>query len=318
VQLPYRYTANQIDQNDDIDEVLMLMQRSNNSRQQGFSMIELMIAMTLGILLLSGVIQIFLSSKQAYGTVSGASETLDNGRLSMHFLSTALGKAGYWGDVTKQRVYASDTTLTMNHSGTSNAPYANSYNGVFTAGAYIFGEDNDSTDANVVNGTDQLWLRYNGHDTLPVFNCAGQAVNADQIAYERYYVSEPNGNELVSSLVCETSIMNFNENTGDTTAPGTPAITTVPLISGVENMQLLFAQGNINYTQSQLLKASDVTDWDRVVSVRVAALASSATEVNSATRSSGYSLLDTTTGTPTDRRARRVFEQTIALRNSNN
>ena len=299
----------------------MLSQRPSIPRidaQKGLSLIELMIASTLGILLLTGVIQIFLSSKQSYGTVSGVSQTLENGRLSMHFLSGSLGKAGYWGDVTVTRFYEDDSALTFNHSGASNAPYSDSYTGVFAQGAYVFGTDNDSTDPNVVNGTDQLWLRFNGHDDLPLFNCAGEEVTSTQVAYERYYVSEPNGTEQVSSLVCETSVMDFNKSTGAASAVAAPVITTVPLISGIENMQLLFAEGNPNYTQLQFLRAPNITEWERVVSVRIAALTSSGADVNSIQRTTGYDLLDVTTSAPTDKRARRVFEQTIALRNSNN
>ena len=53
--------------------------QKSSTKQAGFSLIELMIAMTLGLLLMTGVVQIFLSSKQAYTTISGSSETLDNG-----------------------------------------------------------------------------------------------------------------------------------------------------------------------------------------------------------------------------------------------
>lgn len=285
--------------------------------EKGFSLIELMIAMTLGILLLTGVIQIFLSSKQAYGTVSGASQTLDNGRLSFHFLAGSLSKAGYWGDPAITRFYREDTSIAFNHSGASNAPYSDNYTGVFAEGAYIFGDDNDSTDANVVDGTDQVWLRFNGHDDLPLFNCAGQAVTSTQVAVERYYISELDGSERVTSLVCETTLMDFDNITGISSAPGTPVITTQPLIPGVENMQILFGERDKGFTQLRFLKADDVTDWTLIESVRIALLATSADEVNSVTRANGYDLLDVTTNAPTDRRARRVFERTIALRNSN-
>lgn len=293
------------------------IRKQNLKAEQGFSLIELMIAMTLGLLLLTGVVQIFLSSKQAYSTVSGASQTLDNGRLSLHFLGNSIGKAGYWGDVTQPRFYREDTALSFNHSGPSNTPYSDSYAGVFTERSYIFGMDNDSTDANVINGTDQLWIRFNGHDLLPQFNCAGAAVNANQVAVERYYISEPTGSEQLSSLVCETTIMDFDNITGIVSAPTNPVISTQTLISGIENMQILFGQSNINNTQLQHLRASDVGNWEFIDSVRIAVLASSEEEVNSLVRSNGFTLLDIATNTPTDRRARRVFERTLALRNAN-
>ena len=298
----------------------MLSQQSINKHfkaEQGFSLIELMIAMTLGLLLLTGVIQIFLSSKQAYGTVSGASQTLDSGRLSMHFLSGSISKAGYWGDVNEARVYGSDTALAFNHSGASNAPYSDSYNGVFAEDVYIFGTDNDNADANVIDGTDQIWIRFNGHDTLPLTNCAGDSVNSNLIAVERYYISELNGNERVPSLVCETTLMSIDKITGTVSALANPVINTQILISGVDNLQVLFGQRSPDNNELQYFIASDVTDWSLIQGVRVAALASSADAVNSVSRTSGYDLLNETTNIPTDKRARRVFERTIALRNPN-
>ena len=51
--------------------------------------------------------------------------------------------------------------------------------------------------------------------------------------------------------------------------------------------------------------------------IRLAMLAASPDEVNTVTRSIGYDMLDITTDVPTDKRARRVFERTVAMRNVN-
>jgi Tfp pilus assembly protein PilW len=263
------------------------------------------------------VVQIFLSSKQAFSTVSGASETLDNGRLALHFISSSVSKAGYWGDVNFIRGYGSDETLTVSQTAGTNAPYSDTYTGRFAINTYIFGLNNDSSDAGVVDETDQFFVRFNGHDFNPMSTCAGDAVNASSIAVERYYISVANGSEKTPSLVCETTILNIDQLTGNISVPVAPEIKTQVLISGIENMQILYGQRNLDRTAVRYYTAQDVTDWDLVESLRVALLTTSADEVNTATKVSGYNLLDVKTSAPTDKRARKVFEQTVAMRNVN-
>jgi type IV pilus assembly protein PilW len=285
--------------------------------QKGFSLIELMIAMTLGLLLMSGVVQIFLSSKQAYSTISGSSETLDNGRLGLHFISSSISKGGYWGDVSFIRAYGSDEALTATQTAGTNTPYNDSYSGRFINNSYIFGLNNDATDVGVVDGTDQFFIRFNGHDINPMTNCAGGSVNAQSVAIERFYLSTVNGSESLPSLVCETSVLVLDQTTGDISLPADPEIKTQVLISGVENMQILYGQRSLDHSTVRYYTAADVTDWELVESLRIALLAASSEEVNSVTRTTGYNLLDVTTSVPTDRRARKVFERTVAMRNIN-
>lgn len=273
--------------------------------QRGISLIEVMIAMTLGLLLLAGIVQIFLSSKQSYSMVIGQSQTLDNGRLAMHFMGDALRKSGYWSDGWN-RNYGSDSGLV-----------ASSYTGVFDEAQYVFGLNNDAADAAVVDGTDQVYLRFNGDAVNPMSNCVGTTIAETQVAVERYYLRVPGVGEDLPSLVCETTVLNINTGSGAVTSAGT-ATTTQPLITGVENMQILFGVRNAAGTQMNFQAANVVSDWGLVESVKIALLTASSdlarTEV---LRTTGFDLLGVTTATPTDSRVRRVFEQTIALRNPN-
>lgn len=67
-------------------------------RQQGLSLVELMIAMTLSLLLMAGVLQIFLASKQTYSANSALSRVQENGRFAMEFLSSDIRSAGFRGE----------------------------------------------------------------------------------------------------------------------------------------------------------------------------------------------------------------------------
>lgn len=66
--------------------------------QAGLSLIELMIAMALSLLLMLGVLQIFLSSKQTYTANSALTRVQEGGRFAMDFISYDLRNAGYKGE----------------------------------------------------------------------------------------------------------------------------------------------------------------------------------------------------------------------------
>ncbi|HKM28004.1 MAG TPA: PilW family protein [Thiopseudomonas sp.] len=66
-------------------------------RQAGLSLVELMIAMTLGILLMLGVTQVFLSSKATYVSNQQLSQIQESGRFAMEFLTRDIRNAGYKG-----------------------------------------------------------------------------------------------------------------------------------------------------------------------------------------------------------------------------
>lgn len=65
--------------------------------QHGVTVIELMIAMTLSLVLLNGMIQVFLASKQTYRTQQAMSEVQENGRFVTDTLSSETRMAGYMG-----------------------------------------------------------------------------------------------------------------------------------------------------------------------------------------------------------------------------
>ncbi len=67
------------------------------NRQQGMTLIEIMIALSLGALLLAGVIQVFLSSNQSYRMQDNLSRLQENGRFAVDFISRDLRIAGYFG-----------------------------------------------------------------------------------------------------------------------------------------------------------------------------------------------------------------------------
>lgn len=74
--------------------------------QQGLTMIELMIAMLLGLILMGGVIQIFIGSKQTYNLQEAQSRLQENGRLAMHFLPHDIRLVDFQGCRSRQNYTA--------------------------------------------------------------------------------------------------------------------------------------------------------------------------------------------------------------------
>jgi type IV pilus assembly protein PilW len=74
---------------------MSLVQR--HKRQKGFSLIELMIALVLGLLLMAGVTQVFVANNQLYRVTEAHSQLQDNARFALEILSRDIRSAGYGG-----------------------------------------------------------------------------------------------------------------------------------------------------------------------------------------------------------------------------
>ncbi|MDE2088439.1 MAG: PilW family protein [Gammaproteobacteria bacterium] len=67
--------------------------------QGGLTVVEIMVAVTISLILLAGVLQIFISSRGAYRLQQGLSRLQENGRFAMNFLVKDIRMAGYMGCV---------------------------------------------------------------------------------------------------------------------------------------------------------------------------------------------------------------------------
>ncbi|WP_258223915.1 prepilin-type N-terminal cleavage/methylation domain-containing protein, partial [Stenotrophomonas sp. HMWF003] len=71
-------------------------------RQAGLSLVELMIAMVIGLLLMLGVIQVFIASQAASRLSEGVARVQENGRFALDFLERDVRMAGHMGCVNDQ------------------------------------------------------------------------------------------------------------------------------------------------------------------------------------------------------------------------
>ena len=66
--------------------------------QTGFSLVELMVAMTIGLVLVAGITTLTVNSRQTHRAVNEAGQQLENGRYAMDILKEDLHHAGFFGE----------------------------------------------------------------------------------------------------------------------------------------------------------------------------------------------------------------------------
>lgn len=325
------------------------MKKFNRTPLQGFSLVEMMVAITISLILLAGVIQVFAASKQTYNTQESLLRMQEDGRFLLDFLTKDIRIAGYSGCSSKG----------ANMLNTLNITDPTLYN--FTDGV-------DGDEATGTNGADRLYIR--GAIGIPLNVTQHNQPSADlkvmptnppQLADNDIVVITDCINAAIFQITNYTAA---NGNTVHNTGVGTPGNATkdlgksyedngfvqrmttrqyfiAPGASGapalwrqegtaaaqeladnVENMQILFLE-DVN-GDGDTLRYVHPTDVDptKVIAVRVSLLLRTREQVAATTDTLKYDLL----GTPddvsddyaaatTDKRVRRVFSVVAKLRN---
>ncbi|MGL6160038.1 PilW family protein [Microbulbifer sp.] len=139
-------------------------------KQRGISLIELMVSITIGLILMTGVVQLFLSSRATFSTQQAVSRVQETGRLAMEFMAQDIRMAGYMGCMSRNLSFTN--TLDMS-SANAGALYS------FDVGieGFDFGTDNDSGDATLPTGYPAA---SSGTDVLVVRSAKGNAVGVVQ------------------------------------------------------------------------------------------------------------------------------------------
>ncbi|HSX88802.1 MAG TPA: PilW family protein [Pseudomonas sp.] len=328
------------------------MTRSSTPRQQGFSLVELMIAMVLGLLLMAGVLQTFLSSKQTYSTNNALARVQESGRFAMEFLTNDIRNAGYKGEC----ISALNNLLNENGSGYSADLY--------DLNQPITGKTGESPSW-VTNRTagDVIHIKYAAN--IPGVSASGNTTaNANAIVLNAasgvaqdaiIIVADPKGcdifqnrsNANASALSRGNGGKPGNKNSAKNNfshaydssmevlrlesasyyigngVKGLPSLRRISftsgakfdeeLVEGVEDMQILYGIAGSDRQVDSYVSASSVSNWDNVVSVRVhLLLASTDTNVVPENQIIKFNGKDVTIQ---NRRLAQVFSTTIGIRN---
>lgn len=133
-------------------------------RIRGFTLTELMIATTIGLIVLTAVAQVFATSRATYRATEGLSRLQENARFGMHFLTWDVRMAGFMGCLQKSTIvtnhlnnpadYATNFVLGQfvnGHSYTGSGSSLSDWTPALPAAYFTAGE--------VVPGTDVLVIR---------------------------------------------------------------------------------------------------------------------------------------------------------------
>lgn len=224
--------------------------RALPASQRGLSLVELMIAIGLGLFLTWGAIQAFLSGKQTYSMQQAVSRIQENSRLAQEFLTFDIRNAGAYGCASDQFVPNFATVLA---SVSANTPETAFQNVVFAANNVTGASNGDMGLQTPLNppplaGTDILVV-HTGTDVGVAGSGPGnyRAVIKDCLAPDMSILNPadaaPTGLSATFSIAAlETAIYYIANN-----ASGNPSLyrrmladgaTSQELLDGVENLQL--------------------------------------------------------------------------------
>jgi type IV pilus assembly protein PilW len=355
------------------------------NRARGFSLIELMIALTLSLTVTLGVIAVFIGSRSAFQSTSGTAELTDGGRFALNFIATSVRSAGYMACTT-----AALTQGTLN-AGATPLPFTfNEALGGFEANNTGVGKaftvatppvtgDGSTTDwvsgldaaltglpvknsdvlvvrstlanaqsvyvSSIVDGAAQFTVNTQG--PLAVNQLAMISDCSKGVVFQISGIGASGANAIIShngggAPGNSTSAFPLSFTAGAEVTPvdtlvyyiglgadgdgalfsydlgATGAFTANELVPDIEAMQVLYGlDTTLTQTVSEYVTADQVPDFNTVMSVKVALLSASAPgSAHMPAVANTYSLLGTTVTAPIDTRARQVFEETIAVRNS--
>lgn len=259
---------------------------STARNQRGLSIIELLVAMVIGLLLMTGVLQVFLASKQTYSSNEAASRLQENGRFALEFIAQSVRMAGYLEVANSKKSppmpIAGINCTTSNVCSSQGVGSASDTLGVGLQPRLIDGFRRDCR----------------GHQLT------GANANTDTII-NHFAV-------ITGSLTCKAKNLTTGNWVKEDSSP-------LALVEGIDALQV---QYGINAGTSvdgvrQYVSADRVNNWNNVVAIRIAVLANSVTATSPPTPRRPYVLLDAAPFTPEDDgRARQVFTTTINLRNT--
>ena len=281
-----------------------ILRKPHNHKQSGLTLLELLVALGLGLIVVTIAATALTLGQQGYRAVDATTSLRDRERFATDLISRVIVQAGYQDfGATNVALRSSATSLGNDPEpdiyGWNNAVYKTPDDLLLSTGTKITtdnrpGECGSVTDTSCRNGSDVLLVRFQGVSASSggstadntMINCAGQGeagvVTGDlnERAISMFHVTrQPNGEP---SLSC--SYYSFNS--------VTPSWVNIPMIEGVETFQVLYgtdgvtaatvpstAAGTQDSVSDRWLRADQLTvagnpsatreNWRRVRSVRI-------------------------------------------------
>jgi type IV pilus assembly protein PilW len=284
-------------------------------RKPVFSMVELLVSMVLGLVVVGAVVVTYTSSGSSGARQNALAQMGEDAQLAFSLLSRDLQMAGYSEPtaITVAGGAGSDATFTKKYTG---RPLFGCVKPMVNASIALAGGLDAVTCSLVGSSTNHsLVVNYEGTTQNTVLNAAGNPTNclgadattvgvgaaAFRLVSNRYYIAN-SGTSGRPELHCA--------------GPGTAG---QPLVENVEVMNLWMGQAvaasprrPVRYVAPDQVAAGD---WGTIIAVRICLLMRSADPVLTNEDTATYRDCSGAEATSADRRLRRAFYSTVALRN---
>jgi type IV pilus assembly protein PilW len=282
-------------------------------KQQGFTLIELMITLVLSLLVTYGIAQVLISSNRSATTSDGVSQAQETARFVMSFLGNHIRDSGLDSidddDVNTRAVIGCDIAA-LNAIGA--CAFENNI-GATEANISITAADVAAGGSVALSG-DRLalaWIPPAGVTT----DCTGTTIAgfaANMVIVNVFWVSfDPAANS--NSLICQGNLFDGN----NVIASSVPQA----IANGVEAFQVLYGEATSalpidrERNVSHYVNANEVTDWERVFAVKIAIMTRSINDVTNLISRKQYTMLDAGLYNLNDAVNYQVFTSTFAISN---
>ena len=327
---------------------------NSRKKQSGISLVEVMIAMLLGIFLLGSVVQFFVSSRQSNRVHEATSRMQETGRMALEIMARDIRMADFWG-------CASDISNVVNNLNSAGTGYID-----FQSGGVAGTEGGTGPDTLILRGGFGTGLtleppygpQASANVKVPAGNDLQQGdivLLADCTQGDVFQISNANpggAGTVVHNTGSTTQPGNYNASnpgcpganahclskvygadagmfavqeiiyTVGTGSEGEPALfrNGAEFLDGVEDLQILYgedtdAAGSAGEgIANYFVPADQVADMERVIGIRIAVVARSDHDNLVTGNAQSYAVLGSSV-TAADRRIRRVYETTVNIRN---
>lgn len=253
-------------------------------RQRGFTLVEIMVAMVLGIVILLAVSEIFVSNSRTRGEIEKTGRQIENGIYALRMMEDELANAGYWGEAGAQPVSASLPPLCP----TTAAELTNAM-GYPVQGAADSGTDCEDSKAGssfialrrastCAAGTTGCALFSSGNFHIQVSACkdvsAGSVLLKSAAADLTFTQRNCTTPAPIYRLFSRVYYVNDNDVLVRTELAGGNYSTVTPLVDGIEIMRFEYGLDTDGDGQIDEFKAAPTAaQWSDVVAVKVLLIA---------------------------------------------
>ncbi len=293
------------------------LQTRMHNRQKGISLLSLMIASAIGIFLSGAALKIYADSKATFNLRNVVAEVVENQRFALDDMRRILVMAG-------RDIREADDALPDANFHTF-PPIEESASTAIADGAeFIY--DGGADDSDIAAFRYRAGPSCGAYQNVPIQGKLQTRANGTSYRDDKTCRPTTVRFKVVNNdLICEVnSYYTRNNNTGETTCSGNAPISPFrsTLISGVQKLKVLYGVDGTpsDGYASQYLAASQVGNWQDIVSVRFALMTGSQSTLPASARKAepgSVYILGLEEDEPDTTHLYRVASATLSLRNFN-